>query len=86
MTIADMVGYVATVVGTCVMVPQVVRLVRTKKATDLSIWMVIFYLTNCVLWFTYGYLTKTPPVMLANVIGFLVGGFQLILKVRYRRN
>jgi MtN3 and saliva related transmembrane protein len=67
------------------MVPQVVRLIRTKKAGDLSLGTAALYVANCVLWFTYGHLTKTPPVMLANAVGFVIGMLQLILiiKIRY---
>jgi MtN3 and saliva related transmembrane protein len=86
MTFADLVGYAATVVGTSVMVPQVVRILKTKKTNDLSLAMTSFYVANCVLWLTYGWLLKATPVMVANGIGLAIGIFQLALKMRYQHH
>jgi MtN3 and saliva related transmembrane protein len=86
MVIENIVGYAATVIGTSMMVPQVIRLMRTKQAADLSLFMVVLYVANCALWFIYGWLLKAPPMILANGIGGLIGIVQMTLKIRYRNN
>ena len=86
MTKADILGYIASIIGTLVMAPQVVRLIRTKKAANLSLGTVLLYLANCLLWFIYGCLIKAPPVILANAIGFVIGTLQLIFKLKYHNN
>ena len=81
----NLVGYTATVVGTFVMVPQVIKIWRTREVKDLSYIMVILYATNCVLWLTYGFLLGATPVVIANAIGLAVGLVQLVLKWRFER-
>ncbi len=80
---ANLVGYLAAIVGTSMMLPQVVKIVRTKKAGDVSILMAILYLLNCALWFIYGWLIVAWPVITANGIAFLISIFQIIMKQRY---
>lgn len=84
-TLADLVGYAGSIVGTCIMAPQVIKSWRTKHAQDLSAIMLIFYLTNCLLWLAYGILVPAKPVIIANVAGFIIGGIQTTLKVVYGR-
>jgi MtN3 and saliva related transmembrane protein len=83
MNSADVVGYIATVVGTSMMVPQVVKIVRTKKAADLSLLMAILFAANCALWFLYGALQSARPIIIANGLAFMIGIYQIVLKVIY---
>ncbi len=85
MTGTDMVGYTATAVGTCIMLPQVIKSLRTKHVQDLSALMLTLYLANCALWFSYGIMLPAKPVIVANAAGFAIGVIQVLLKARYRR-
>jgi MtN3 and saliva related transmembrane protein len=84
-TPTDIVGYLATAVGTLLMVPQVLKGLRTKSMEDVSGVMIGAYLLNCALWGTYGYLLASVPLMLCNGIAFCIGLAQAHLKIRYRR-
>jgi MtN3 and saliva related transmembrane protein len=84
--LTNAVGFTAAIVGTSMMLPQVARLIRTKKATDLSLGMTIGYSANCILWLTYGCLRKDIPMELANAIGFGIAMTQLTLKIRHTHN
>jgi len=83
-TLANIVGYVAMIVGTCVMFPQIVKSLQTKRVEDLSLSMVWLYFFNCLLWFTYGILIRASPVFIANGIGIMISGAQVFLKLKYR--
>jgi MtN3 and saliva related transmembrane protein len=87
MTIAftNFIGYTAAIVGTFLMLPQVLKLYSTKKAGDVSIWMVIFYVVNCFLWLLYGIGISAMPVIVANAVALVISIAQLILKLRYDR-
>jgi len=86
MTSADMVGYAATVVGTSMMLPQVVRSWQTKQMADVAWGMIGLFLLNCLLWFAYGLMIAAPPMIVANGIGFLISLALLGMKIRFRRN
>ncbi|MEK6915338.1 MAG: PQ-loop domain-containing transporter [Nanoarchaeota archaeon] len=50
--ITDIVGYVAAIMGTLIMFPQLIKTIRTKSAKDVSMGMLIVFLINCFLWVT----------------------------------
>jgi MtN3 and saliva related transmembrane protein len=79
----EIVGYAAAIVGTSMMLPQVVKSLRTKKVEDLSILMCILFFLNCVLWEFYGWLLGSWPVIVANFCGIIISTTQLIIKVKY---
>jgi MtN3 and saliva related transmembrane protein len=84
MSPTDIVGYAATVVGTFLMIPQVVRAIRTKHMGDVSGMMIGVYILNCVLWDIYGILIGAIPMILCNSIALVIGIVQAVLKRRYR--
>ena len=83
-TLVDVVGYTATIVGTGLMLPQVMKSLQTKKVGDLSLGMVWLYFFNCLLWFAYGILIRAFPVIIANGIGLVISVAQIFLKLKYR--
>ena len=82
----EIVGYAAAIVGTSMMLPQVIKSLRTKKVNDLSLMMCILFFLNCVLWELYGTLIISWPVIIANGFGIIISTTQLIIKVKYDRN
>ena len=80
----NIIGYTATVIGTCLMLPQIIKSWKTRSVGDLSLGMVILYFFNCLLWLTYGVLIGAMPVIIANGVGLVISIVQVVLKVRYR--
>ena len=85
-TLANIVGYVAAMVGTSLMLPQVAKSWKTKSVEDLSFGMTILYFFNCLLWLSYGVLIAAAPVIVANSIALVISIAQVSLLLRYRRN
>jgi MtN3 and saliva related transmembrane protein len=81
--LTNIIGYAAAVVGTALMLPQVIKSFRTKKVEDLSYLMVVLYLLNCLFWALYGMLIVAWPVIICNSIAFLISIGQLALKIKY---
>ncbi|MDP3052369.1 MAG: SemiSWEET family transporter [bacterium] len=79
----NLIGYIAAVVGTFLMLPQIIKSYKSKKTADLSIGMVVIYIINCCLWLIYGLLLSALPIILANGIGLAIGIAQLFLKIKY---
>ncbi|MGA9365526.1 MAG: SemiSWEET family transporter [Bacteroidota bacterium] len=84
-TLANLVGYTAAVVGTFLMLPQVVKSWRTKRVEDLSLGMTILYFLNCLLWLIYGLLITAVPMIVANSTGLVISIIQVALKLKYRQ-
>jgi MtN3 and saliva related transmembrane protein len=70
--ITDLVGYTAVVVGTSLMLPQVVKSFRTKKMSDVSFGTIVLYFFNCLLWLIYSWMIRAWPPVVANAIGLAI--------------
>jgi len=83
--LTNVIGYTAAVVGTLLMLPQVVKSWRTKRVEDLSLGMTVLYFLNCLLWLLYGLLITALPMIVANATALVVSIVQVVLKLKYRQ-
>lgn len=81
--LAELIGYSAATLGTFVMLPQVVKTIRSRSAHDVSGVMLGIYLIQNVLWFAYGVMIWAVPLIACNVVAFALCSFQAFLKRRY---
>lgn len=81
----EAIGLAAGALTTVAFVPQVWQAWRTRSTSDLSAaWLVSFTL-GIVLWFAYGVLIRSRPVILANGLTLLLTLTLLYLKLSARR-
>jgi len=78
----DWIGYAAAVLTTAAFLPQVIKAVRTRKTTDISLGMYVLLVTGIALWLVYGLIIHAMPVVLANVVTLLLSGTILVMKLR----
>ena len=83
--ITQIIGGLATVVGTILMLPQVIHSIKTKDLSGVSVGMLLLYFSNCALWLIYGLLIWAWPVFVCNGIALVIGVVQLGLKHKYNR-
>lgn len=84
MLLTNLIGFIAAAVGTSLMLPQVIKSVRTKSVGDVSLGMLTLYVINCLLWLVYGIFLKAWPLIICNFIALILGTFQLNLKIKYK--
>jgi MtN3 and saliva related transmembrane protein len=77
-------GLVAGVFTTAAFVPQIIRTWRVKSANDLSLAMISLNSTGIFLWLIYGLYTRSLPIIVANLVTFVLVSAVLILAIRYR--
>jgi MtN3 and saliva related transmembrane protein len=83
--ITEIIGYLAATVGTVLMLPQVIKMIKTKHVKDISLLMTVVYLINCALWDVYGLLLSAIPLIVCNTIAFLIGIVQFYLRLVYAK-
>jgi len=77
---------VGTLAGVCSMVsfvPQIVKIVREKDASSVSLRMYMVTVTGFVLWTTYGALLNSWPVTISNAVCLVLTAIILALRWRY---
>lgn len=77
------IGLLAATCTTLSFLPQVIKIVKTRKTSDLSLLMCVILTTGILLWALYGLLTMDLPVLLANSITFILALIVLILKIKH---
>ena len=77
------IGIVAGICTTVSLVPQLLKILRTRKAHDVSLVMFIVLGLGILLWFFYGIFIREIPVILANGMSFILTVAIIIARVRY---
>ena len=77
-------GFVAGALTTLAFLPQVVKTLRTKSTRDISLAMVTLTSTGIFLWFIYGLCVGALPIIVANLISFMLTLTLVVLKIKHR--
>lgn len=77
------IGLVAATCTTCSFLPQVIKILRTKRTKDVSLMMYTILTTGLFLWLIYGFILKDLPLILANAVSFTLSMCVLVLKIRH---
>ena len=79
-------GYFAAILTTLAFLPQLIKTLKTKKAEDVSLITLIMFLTGVMSWIIYGYKISSTPILLANIITFILNLLILIFKISFEKN
>ena len=83
LSIADLVGTGAALCSMTSFVPQIVKIVRERDASSVSLRMYAVTVTGFSLWIAYGLMTQAWPVTGANTVCLLLSATILLLKWRF---
>ncbi len=86
LTQVDALGLIAGTLTTIAFIPQLLKVWKSKSAKDISYVMFILFVTGIVLWEIYGWEIHSLPVILFNIITFILGLAILVLKYIFDRN
>ena len=78
-------GYFAAILTTVAFLPQLIKTLKTKKAEDVSLVTLIMFICGVGSWIIYGYAISSLPILIANIITFILNFFILISKIYYAR-
>lgn len=86
MTAADIVGTLAAIVSTTTLLPQTIRVLRTRDTRAISLATFIIVCLGATLWGIYGVLIVSWPVIITNALTLPMGAIILALKLRQIRD
>jgi MtN3 and saliva related transmembrane protein len=81
----EQIGFVAALLTTTAFVPQLLRVIKLRSARDISLGTFLMFSVGVLLWFVYGILIGSKPVMVSNGLTLLLSVSILILKLRFDR-
>jgi len=83
MNITQIVGIAAGVLTAISMLPQLIKMVKEKKAEDVSITMLLVLMAGLAMWIAYGILRQDWPIIVTNSFSLLVSITTATLRVKY---
>lgn len=81
--IVDLIGYAAGGILAICFVPQIFQTIKTRRADDVSLWMMLLTLLSALLYEIYASLLGLWPVVIMNGIFGTLVAFQIVLKVYF---
>jgi MtN3 and saliva related transmembrane protein len=80
----EWIGIVAGIFTSASLLPQLAKLIKTKRAEDISLFFLILLLTGVGLWVWYGFIRNDIPIIVTNSFSFLVNVTMIVLGVHYK--
>lgn len=81
---ADIIAYLAGFLATITFIPQVLKTIRTKKADDLSMIMLLLTLLTNILYVIYGVILSLYPIIITLGIMSVIVLLQIYLTIKYK--
>lgn len=82
MPFSEILGLIAATLTTGSFLPQAILAIKTRNTDGISLAMYALFTSGVALWFVYGILVVSWPVIIANFITFLLAACILTLKLR----
>ncbi len=79
--LADSIGMAAATLTTLCWLPQAIRILRTRDTHAISLTTQTAFASGIALWFVYGMLIGSWPVIIANAVTLVLVGAILVLKI-----
>ena len=80
----SIVGIVAGILTGISLFPQLLKMIKEKKATDISLPMLLILLAGLAMWIWYGVLKSDLPIIITNSFSLLMNILILCLNGYYR--
>lgn len=84
MEITTYIGIFAGICTAVSMLPQLIKIIREKKADDISYVMLFILLTGLAGWVVYGMLKNDYPILITNSFSFLTNLLMIFFAVKYK--
>ena len=84
--LVNIVGFLACFTSTISLIPQIIKMFKTRSVDDLSTGMIINFLLSSIFWILYGYLIISWSVLLTNIFMLILAITMAFLKIKYSNN
>ena len=86
MSTETIIGIAASACTAASLIPQLVKVLKEKKAENVSLLMLVILFIGLALWIYYGILKKDLIIILSNSFSFFVNILLAIFAIKYKKN
>ncbi len=80
------IGIIAGILTSVSLLPQLIKIIREKKAEAISYMMLIVLMLGISGWIYYGYLKSDLPIIVTNSFSLLVNILIIIFTIKYKNH
>ena len=81
----EIVGVAAGICTAVSLLPQIIKMIKERKAQDISLFYLIVLLCGLALWTYYGFLKQDVPIIATNIFSMVLNIVVIILSSIYKR-
>jgi len=78
-------GYIAAFLTTAAFLPQTIKTIKSRDTASISLAMYVMFTTGIILWLGYAFLIESMPMIIANIITFVLSATILVLKLSEKK-
>lgn len=81
--------YIGVVAGICTgisLLPQLIKIIKYKKAEDISWLMLFILLVGLAGWMWYGIIKEDYPIIITNGFSIVVNILMILFSVKYQKH
>lgn len=79
-------GYIAAFLTTAAFFPQTIKTIKSRDTASISLAMYVMFTTGIALWLGYAFLIESMPMIIANIITFMLSATILVLKLSEKKS
>ena len=76
-------GYVGATLTTLSFLPQAIKTIRTRDTRGISLGMYAVFTVGVAFWLGYGIVLHSWPMIVSNIVTFVLSSTILVLKLRH---
>ncbi len=80
----QLIGIVAGILTAISMLPQLIKIIKEKKAENVSLWMLVILMLGLGMWTIYGLLKKDWPIVVTNAFSLLLNFVLVSFRNKYK--
>ena len=84
MDLKQWIGIVAGLLTSISMLPQLIKIIKQKKAKEVSLLMLSVLTTGNILWTVYGFMRDDWPIIVTNCISITINSITAFYRIRYK--
>ena len=81
---ATFIGLIAAFCTTWAFLPQVIKTIKSRDTKAISLSMYVIFTTGVFLWLIYGIMIRDIPIIVANIVTFILSAIVLTLKFKHK--
>lgn len=84
MDLKQWIGIVAGLLTSISMLPQLIKIIKQKKAKEVSLLMLGVLTTGNIMWVIYGFMREDWPIIVTNFISITINSITAFYRIKYK--